>query len=286
METFKTLQNDGIEVGEILENCTVDELKGAIKRRKPHVLHFIGHGEEGRIALMKSPEEMEEDFELHEDRREARWCDTETVKTFFADHRPRLVFLHACKTAAGYAESLRAFTSTARELVYSEIPAVIGMQFEIESQDAANFADVFYREIAAGEDLDTAVAAGRRRLGEDPRRGAWADRRFGTPLVYLQTYKPVVLSPPPPKDTDGGDEPVMVPCPWGCRTWVTPSFRECPTCNKPLTKCPNGHAVAARPGRCPICQADVGVTALAPAGEASAQGAATPTSGGGEVTVG
>jgi hypothetical protein len=286
LETFKTLeQQDGIEVGEILENCTVKELKDAIKDREPHVLHFIGHGDQGRIALVKSPEEMAEDFELHGDNSEAKWCDTETVRTFFADHRPRLVFLHACKTAAGYSESLRAFTSTARELVYSEIPAVIGMQFEIESQDAANFADVFYREIAAGEDIDTAVAAGRRRLGEDPRRGAWADRRFGTPLVYLQTYKPVVLSPPPSLD-EGDQRPTMVPCPWGCRTWVTPDYKECPTCTKPLTTCRSGHPVAARPGRCPICQADVGGPVLAATGEASALVGATPATGGGGSSVG
>jgi hypothetical protein len=241
---------------EVVRNLPRKELSDKIKDFQPHVFHFIGHGRDGQLALVKAPEELEEEEEMNPAAgrpTEADWCDSGTVREMFADHKPRLVFLHACKGGATFGNSLKTFTSTARDLVYSEIPAVIGMQYEIETEAAATFAQVFYRALSSGKGVDEAVTEGRRELGQYAAkgRGAWGDRKFGTPLVYLQTGNPIIFTPERESDGEPNGGPVLVPCPYeGCQGKVHADFPYCPYCTQSLVKCANGHPAPNRPGKC------------------------------------
>lgn len=263
IDQIERLRSGEIAVN-VVRNLSRKELTEAIADVQPHVFHFIGHGRDGALALVKADDQLaeEEALAVRPDKVEhAEWCDSATVKEMFARHKPRLVFLHACKGGAGFVNTVKAFTSTARDLVYSEIPAVIGMQYEIENEAAATFAQVFYRALSAGKGVDEAVTDGRRELGQygAKSRGAWGDRKFGTPLVYLQTGNPIIFRPETATATNGGGA-TFSPCPWeGCGRGVLPDYPSCPYCRRDLVACPNGHPAPKRPGRCKVCNADLGL---------------------------
>jgi hypothetical protein len=173
-----------------LINCKVnpaDAGKPAKDRTgfKPDIVHFIGHGKPGHLALIRNKEDIEADEDRSLERREANWCDSKQVLALFANHMPRVVFLHACQSA--HPDSLKGFSSLARELVYARVPIVIAMQYPIINRDAALFARTFYGKIRDGALIDEAVRAGREALGQtQDNKKSFGDRRFGTPVVYLQ----------------------------------------------------------------------------------------------------
>lgn len=251
IKAIKDLQKCGpIEV-EVQNNPTYDTLKEQIEDFHPHVFHFIGHGEPGKIALFRKQEkEIETDIEYSE-RGDFEWIDSGTVSRLFGEHPPRLVFLHACNGAKS--GSLESFKSTAIDLVYSNIPAVVAMQYEINNTDAAFFAETFYKEISQGKPIDEAVNLGRHKLGQklgqksvksQDTSSNWSDRRFGTPVVYLQSEKAIILpgipaeSPRPPAETEVLSRPV--PCPnRKCREPVFSTDRVCANCGHLLMECPS-----------------------------------------------
>ncbi len=175
----------------VLKDPSYGELREKIDRDvKPHILHFIGHGKPGGLAIFKDPGDP--DYDVDEGGKQVRWITSQQFRNLFNNTKPRLVFLHACKGAAP--DLHEGFSSTARELVYAEIPAVVAMQYSISNMDAGKFARKFYQEIGKGRDIDEAVKAGRMELGET--FPPWEHPRFGTPVVYLLTEKPIVLSFP------------------------------------------------------------------------------------------
>jgi hypothetical protein len=192
------------DIGNPLRNPTVQALAKAIEERKPHIVHFIGHGREGELALVKAQDDPDFD-ETQPDEPQPRWVDSRGFKNLFDKYRPRLIFLHACKGAV--ATSQEGFSSIARELAYAEIPAVVAMQYNISNKDAGKFARIFYQQLAMGRDIDEAVKEGRLELGRSY-PGQWNHPRFGTPVVYLQTNIPIVL--PMPLEDQKVEQPAPV----------------------------------------------------------------------------
>ena len=184
--TFKTLQgllnaSPGPKDSEVLPKDR--------QSFRPDILHFIGHGKPGALALMRSPEDIQADKDKRksdsEPVNEALWHDATDIQNLFANHMPRLVFLHACESAQD--GSIESFTNLARSLVYSKIPCVIAMQYMISNRDAGMFAKTFYDELRQGVPVDEAVRAGREALGQpQDEKPTFGDRRFGTPVVYFQ----------------------------------------------------------------------------------------------------
>jgi hypothetical protein len=87
-------------------------------------------------------------------------------------------------------------------LIRSAVPAVVGMQFSISDRAAARFAEAFYRSLAQGAAVDTAVTRGRLEILRDRTSLEWA-----TPALHLRVpdgrlferIEPAVPpSPPPP----------------------------------------------------------------------------------------
>ena len=158
----------------------------------PHIVHFIGHGEEGKLALVKSREDHDYNQKLADDgkKMQARWIDKRQMGILFADRGLRLIFLHACKGAAP--TTLNGFKSTAGYLADLRIPAVVVMQYNIFNVDAGIFARTFYEEIGKGKGIDEAVEAGRVQLNEQ--MPPWYPR-FGAPAVYLHSNEAAIISP-------------------------------------------------------------------------------------------
>ena len=272
------LKSNNITV-ELFTRPTRRTLADKITKDRPHIIHFIGHGREGGLALHREEEDIQE-LTAEDTSRAAMgepalpieeyadWLDSNSVSDLFNDYRPRLVFLHACKGAASYLlpRSLQSFSSTARDLAYTIIPAVIAMQYEISNGDAQRFAQKFYRQLREGKNIDEAVVEARRELGRFSSKGrqAWSDRSFGTPLIYLQSEKPIIRPPvsePEESATDETSPTVMqkVQCPYpNCNGLVIPGKRLCLTCRQPLMLCWNCKSVVAQLfGLCDNCGAQM-----------------------------
>jgi hypothetical protein len=175
------------EVKEV-ENLGYDQLRNEIAGFCPHIFHFIGHGTDGKLSLVKVYNEADYDESLREN--QVRWIPGDEFKDLFSNDpspKPLLVFLHACRGASALSEGT--FISCARQLV-NDIPAVVAMQHSISNQEAGTFAAKFYEQLGAGCEIDEAVRAGRVSLGELYPR--WRHPRFATPVVYLQKNDPLV----------------------------------------------------------------------------------------------
>lgn len=220
---------------------------------QPDIIHFIGHGEPGKLALMREPSAIEKEKDLTGvDASEVKWHDSKSIGELFNKQTPRLVFLHACDGAK--ASSVAGFSDLARDLVYDKVPVVVAMQYTIKNKDAAIFAASFYDEIRKGRRIDEAVQAGRASLGrQQDNIGGWSDRRFGTPVVYLQSKSDLALIErgelePDEKVAPGDagrvlDLNVKVPCPNPkCDGMLTLDSIECIVCDKLVMLCPGCEA--------------------------------------------
>jgi CHAT domain len=178
------------------ENVTLKALQNAVERERPHILHFIGHGSNGKIFLIKDPDgkDMEEGK-----KNQSRPVGASDLKGFFANHKPRLILLQACQGAASNSE--KKFQSVASALKDEDIPAVIAMQYSITNGDAKLFSQTIYEQLSQGKDIEEAVKEGRIKLGQNS-SPPWGHPCFGIPVVYLQSEKAIIeFSGEEPKDT-------------------------------------------------------------------------------------
>ena len=163
-----TKLGNAVEVKE-LKNPTPDDLSDALSK-KPHVLHFLGHGKPGALAMGDLPDG------------ETLWLKDKSLSDFLRAGGVKLVVLQACKGASPSEEL--AFTGTAAQLVKTHIPAVIAIRYPISQSLAWNFVRTLYSKLAAGQPVDVAAQAGRTRLsvGEE----SHASRDFGAPVLWMR----------------------------------------------------------------------------------------------------
>ncbi|MBD2472416.1 GUN4 domain-containing protein [Nostoc sp. FACHB-145] len=152
-----------------LKNPTPDELSEALKE-KPHVLHFLGHGKPGALALGDQPDE------------EPSWLEDRSLSDFLRAGGVKLVVLQACEGASPSEEL--AFTGTAAHLVKTHIPAVIAFRYPISQSLAWNFVKTLYAKLADGEPVDVAVQAGREKLSIGNQ--SYTSRDFGAPVLWMR----------------------------------------------------------------------------------------------------
>lgn len=171
-----------------LERPNLNTLEEALRTYKPHIFHFIGHGDfvdgTGRLALVG-------------ENNEAEWCTAPMlIETFMAaDAYPRLVFLHMCEGGNVHGESsaLHAFSGFAPDLIHAKIPSVVAMRYPIKNKDAKEFSLAFYSELAKGGSMvDAAVQVGRFRLDRSRTRGV-----FGTPVLYMHSSDGIIMKQAP-----------------------------------------------------------------------------------------
>jgi nucleoid-associated protein YgaU len=137
-----------------IEHTTLERLDEALLEKKPHILHFIGHGDfagdDGVVIL-----------EADADPGAAHPVTGRQLGALLRNHLAslRLVFLNSCMGAAvaGHAP----FGGVAQSLIRRGIPAVIAMQFPISDRAAVALARHFYRYVAAGLPVDAALTSAR-----------------------------------------------------------------------------------------------------------------------------
>lgn len=170
----------------IIEHATSFELFKQIHMDfKPHIFHFIGHGDfdrDGLGALVLEDGKTEPKAQLF---------NTKDMLQMLAPSDVNMVFLSACLTATF--DSNDALMGIAPTLVVGNetdghIPAVVGMQFPVPDQTAITFSRVFYESLADGEPLDAAIT--KARMGV---YFSGTDKVFwGIPVLFMRSKDGVI----------------------------------------------------------------------------------------------
>ena len=188
VQKILTELGEAIEVKE-LANPTPDGL-GESLSEKPHILHFLGHGKPGALALGDLPEG------------ETSWLEDKSLSDFLRSGEVKCVVLQACEGASPSEEL--AFTGTAAQLVKTHVPATIAVRYPISQSLAWNFVRTLYGKLAAGEPIDVAVQAGRAQLAIGNQ--SHASRDFGAPVLWMRLRDGLLFAPGARKSEAKGEK--------------------------------------------------------------------------------
>ncbi|TVT63897.1 MAG: CHAT domain-containing protein [Denitromonas halophila] len=158
-----------------LDHATLERLDNALLEHRPHVLHFIGHGDfvddEGVLVLESDTAPGTADT-----------IAGRQLAVLLRNHLTslRLVFLNSCMGATASARD--PFGGMAQSLIRRGIPAVIAMQFPVPDGAAVAMARHFYRYLAAGQPVDAALTSTRAFLYARGYAVEW-----GAPALHMRT---------------------------------------------------------------------------------------------------
>ena len=192
------LTREGVVELEWLERATLSELARRVAEPDDiHVLHYIGHGAydeatEAGILVLETPQGRAHD--VSGEQLGAMLQDEDSL---------RLVVLNSCDGAR--TSRIDPFSGAAASLIEFDIPAVIGMQFEITDEAAIAFSESLYSGIAQGLPIDAALGPARRAIV-----AAQKEAEFGTPVLFLRTGDArlfEVEQAPAPTTVDGSAHP-------------------------------------------------------------------------------
>ncbi len=170
---------------------TLKGMRRALRRERPHVLHFLGHGSFDTV--------MGEGHLLFEDGSGgADPVDSELLMGLLDEfrHHLRLVVLNTCWSAA-MPRDQSPWATVGAALSLKGIPAVVAMQFPIRDEDAIHFSKSFYESLATGDPVDVAVGEGRWELYELHQQTLeWA-----APVLFLRAKDGRILNLQEPMTT-------------------------------------------------------------------------------------
>jgi hypothetical protein len=201
--TFKTLQDrfpDTLIV-EYIESVPFNKIKQEVEdiynkweiqygQPVSYVLHYLGHSMlENQIGklVFKNADTGKPDWV--EDKKFASLFNEDKINI----QQPSMVCFQACDSAkiGSFNENLR---GVAYEFTKINIPAVIGMQNEIDTPYSCAFFDRFYENILNGKDVAEAVTAGRDYLGREyDDTDAYINNSFGSPVLFITTTEPIQI---------------------------------------------------------------------------------------------
>jgi hypothetical protein len=170
---LEPLSREGLVELTWLNRATLRDLARRISEPDEiHVVHYIGHGayseeNEAGILVLETPEGRAHDVSGEE------------IGAMLQDERTlRLVVLNSCDGAR--TSHVDPFSGVATSLIEFDIPAVVGMQFEITDLAAIAFSESLYSGLAHGMPIDAAVGPARRAIM------AMTPAEFGTPVLFLR----------------------------------------------------------------------------------------------------
>lgn len=156
-----------------IENKSISTLREAIDKYRPHVFHFLGHGqfekESGEFALLGKESK-------------ALWYDSQSFNEFFRSWRPNLIVLQCCQS--GDESNLISFTGGAAWLARNYVPAIIAMRYPFTQGTGWIFFTSMYKAIAEHQSIDVAVQLGRRALAMPEDSQDHSQREFGAPVLW------------------------------------------------------------------------------------------------------
>jgi len=178
-------RGEGLVQLEFLDHAVASEIREKLRRYQPHIFHFIGHGafKDDKAYLV-----------IEDDDRRLRLVTDRTFREFFlGSDSTGLVILNACQSAT--TSSTQPMVGLAPNLVRRGLPAVVAMQYSIYDDTAIKFSREFYRALAMGFPVDTAISEARRGIYID----CGAERRdWGIPVLFMRAPDGVILKPAKP----------------------------------------------------------------------------------------
>jgi hypothetical protein len=162
-----------------------------------YIVHYIGHAmllnQAGKLALKKKSTDKID------------WVNDGSFASLFSSmgldvRPPSIFFFQACDSA-----KIGMIDNTLRGVAYEctrvNIPAVVGMQNEINTTQSCTFYYKVYESLLAGNDVAEAVTIGRDHLGTDhkdyagrqfqPAGEPYKYNYFGSPVLFITTDEPI-----------------------------------------------------------------------------------------------
>jgi hypothetical protein len=180
---------------ERLPRATVAALQGRLRQTDAHILHFIGHGvfdADNHVAGLSFEDEAGKHMMVT----------AEQLGTLLNDQKSlRLVYLNACETGRNH--SAEVFSGVAQTLVRQGILAVLAMQFAVSDVAAQALSYEFYRALADGAAVDTAVSEARKALFVAGDELEWA-----TPVLFSRSPDGHLFADGPSTDLHSMNSPL------------------------------------------------------------------------------
>lgn len=176
----------------------------------PDIIHFVGHGKVegdiGLISLIQEGENQSHSEGYMSDERFASCIEN-------AGLRPKLVFLQISN--GGRVVNLQQDGGLAPKLLKIKVPYVVTMQNPIQEDKAYNFTQTFYSEFLEGNDIGSAVSAGRFQLGQYSDANSiqnYAHKSFGSPVLFTTVDFPLKIRMSSGEST-AASKPSQLVCP-------------------------------------------------------------------------
>lgn len=134
------LHRDLVDI-EHAPDVTADDLLNYLTSFQPHVIHFSGHANQDVLVFDDGTMEGGDGREIP--------IDLFMRAVSAPDQRPSLVVLNACESA------------TNLEALLAGVPIAIGMSAPVGDADAITFATRFYRAVADGQSVESALTVAR-----------------------------------------------------------------------------------------------------------------------------
>jgi hypothetical protein len=161
----------------ILRNPAIPAIQSALQQDY-HVLHFLGHGRAGKLALVRAGGTEAEFI-----------ADQQFAQVVQGRPSLRLIVLNACYSSQPADGEL--FAGMGPALVRMQMPAVVAMQYNtVAVSTAGQFSSAFYGALANGVAVDFAVSQARQQLSAGP---LLEQRDWSTPVLYMGTRQGRIL---------------------------------------------------------------------------------------------
>ena len=181
-----------------------ETLKAADEAGEPYdVVHFDGHGVYDRRVGLGGLcfEDPNDTHKLTE--RAMELVHAEKLAGVVRDYRVPLVFLEACQSAKTDKDPT---ASVAARLLEEGVTSVVAMSHTVLVETARRFVAAFYKELAGGRRVGTAMIAGQRELERDTYRGRLMGagelrlQDWFVPVLYQEEQDPQLVTKLPPDD--------------------------------------------------------------------------------------
>src|SRR5579871_1266052 len=131
--------------------ATPDSLSNQLKQFRPHVVHFIGHGEEQTLGGI---------LILHSGTKGSIAVSGEELASWLQGGELRLVVLSACQTASTRFSG----QGVAQMLLTAGVPAVVAMQLPMRDSSGPKLTDELYRTLLRTGSIEEALWQARHRI--------------------------------------------------------------------------------------------------------------------------
>lgn len=179
-ESLRQGREQGLVEFRIVQHATTDGINHAMRSFRPHVFHFVGHGQFDNDTAFLA---------LENSRGAAHLVEESLFQEFFADEQDtRLVVLNACQSAT--ISTSRPLVGIAPRLLQRHIPAVVAMRNPISDQAAIIFTREFYRSLVAGYPVDASIAHARKEIYQSV---GHSPSDWSAPVLFLRSRDGVLF---------------------------------------------------------------------------------------------